>query len=394
MNQNNNNRDIYSNSYHYTKKRNIAVKKKNRKKKLMYKTLAVSGVLVILLSTVVIIAAWGNNSQNTVADTEKPINNEESIQEISAAAAEASVQPTSDKPIYSTDSLFGSNLTKISSEDVQYLNENVTAEFVVLYDATTDEIIYEKNAVKKCYPASTTKLLTAIVASSIMDKDQIIIVGDEIELIGEESSIAGLQIGDTLTFEMLLDALLLPSGNDAAYTIAVNTAKIYKNDDTLSNKEAISIFMELVNDAAKQLTATDTHFTAPDGWHNDNHYTTAKDLAKIAGYAKTVPIIQKSVSKAYAEWELLSGGTATWYNTNQLILGDSEVYSPYIDGMKTGFTDEAGSSVIASATIQNHSLIAVVMNGETLYKKYEDANLLFKAGFDVYNLDYIYGYNN
>lgn len=400
MNNNghNNSNDIFSHSDHrvnqdsFSEKHNDSNYKKQRK--ILSKTVAVACVLVVLVGTVATISfsqTFGKKD-NTVANAETSAAPSDT-QTVSVAPPEPSVPPEPEKPVYSFDNEFENNFDKLSKDTITELNETVTAEFVLLYDATTDEVLYQKKGTKKCYPASTTKLLTAIVSSAIIDKDTVITVGDEIELIGEESSTAGLQTGDKLTFEMLMDALMLPSGNDAAYTIAVNAAKIYKDDDTLSNEEAVSIFMELVNDAAEQLNATDTHFTTPDGWHDDDHYTTAKDLAKIAAYARTIPIIKNSVSKAYAEWEFLSGGTAVWYNSNQLLLGDSEMYSPYVDGMKTGFTDEAGSSVVASATVNGHTLIAVVMNGETLYKKYEDANLLFKAGFALYDLDYIYGYD-
>lgn len=395
---NNNNNEIFSHSDHHINKSSFSKTNKAyiEKRHFLSKAATVSYILMTLIATVAVFSfsRMFNSDENTVVNTENSavlLESTDTVTPESTVSSEPSVPPEPEKPVYSMNAQFKTNFKKFSKDVTNELNETITSEFVILYDVTSDEIIYNKNGYVKCYPASTTKLLTGIVASAIIDKDTEITVGDEIELIGEESSTAGLQIGDRLTFEMLMDALMLPSGNDAAYTIAVNAARIYKDDDTLSNEEAVNIFMELVNDAAKQITATDTHFTTPDGWHDDNHYTTARDLAKIACYARTVPIVKNSVSKAYAEWELPSGGTAVWYNSNQLILGDSEMYSPYIDGMKTGFTDQAGTSVVASATMDGHTLIAVVMNGENLYKKYEDANLLFKAGFELYDLEYTYG---
>ncbi|MGN0470212.1 MAG: D-alanyl-D-alanine carboxypeptidase family protein [Acutalibacteraceae bacterium] len=360
---------------------------KKKKKKLIKKITAVLCVLAVLVGVVITVSFY-----SIPAKDDKAVNAEHSDASelvISAVMPPEPIKPK--KPVYSASGEYKINLKKLPSAVKKELDKNVTAEFIVLYDASTDEILYQRNADKKCYPASTTKLLTAIVASSIIDPDTEITVGKEIELIGEDSSTAGLQVGDKLTFEMLMDALMLPSGNDAAYTIAVNAAKIYEDNDKLTDEEAVSIFMDLVNDAAEQIGASKTHFVTPDGWHDDNHYTSAKDLAKIAAYARTVPLVKNSVKKAYAEWKLKSGDTVAWYNSNQLLLGNSGLYSKYVDGMKTGFTDEAGSSVVASATMNGHTLIAVVMNGETLYKKYDDANLLFKAGFDLYSLDYTYG---
>ncbi len=394
--QNNKNNDIYSSSSQQVEFHQSANVKKGKKP---FSRIALSlGVLIILAGTVATISIsekLNNPKAETPANAETSVtldskeNKNSSSNKVSSSVEESSSPAEPEKPKYSTNAKFIVNTKRLPKEMKAELDEQITSEFVVLYDLTSDEIIYEKNSNKKCYPASTTKMLTAIVASSIIkDKDTEITVGNEIELIGAESSTAGLQIGDKLTFEMLLDALMLPSGNDAAYTVAVNTARIYKNDPSISNKEAVSIFMDLVNDAAKQITATDTHFTTPDGWHDDNHYTTAADLAKIATYLRTVPIVKQSASKAYAEWEFLSGGTAVWYNSNKLILGDSGYYSPYVDGIKTGFTDEAGTSVVASASMDGHTLIAVVMNADSLYKKYEEAHLLFTSGFNLYNLEY------
>lgn len=397
QNSNNDNNETYSHSNHNANKSSSSESHYYiKERRILSKIATVSCVLIILVGTVATIALsgiLGNNSDVMVNAEESSTESDTSVEEdvSDEASLESSVPEEPQKPVYSTNAEFTVNDIALSDDTIEYLDEKVTSEFIVLYDATTDQIIYHKNEEEKCYPASTTKMLTAIVASSIIDSDTEITVGDEIKLIGEDSSTAGLQIGDKLTFEMLMDALILPSGNDAAYTVAVNAARIYKDDQSLSNEEALSIFMELVNDAAQQIGAKDTHFVTPDGWHDDDHYTTATDLAKIAAYARTIPLVKESVGKAYAKWDLLSGGTAEWYNSNKLLLYGSGVYSQYIDGMKTGFTDEAGTSVVASATIDGHTMIAVVMNGENLYKKYEDANLLFKAGFELYDLQYTYG---
>ena len=305
---------------------------------------------------------------------------------------EESSQGSEDKPVYTNNHQYTVNYNRFSWDTTNELDQNITSEFVALYDVTKDEVVYSHNYSKKCYPASTTKLLTAITACGIiLDPNMVLTVGDEITLIGEDSSIAYLQEGMQLTFEMLIDALLLPSGNDAAYTIAVNCGRIYKNDKKLSNEKAVEVFMELVNDAAKQIGAVHTHYVTPDGWHDDNHYTSAEDLVIIGDYAKSIPLISKSCSKAYVEWDLVKGGSIAWSNSNKLIQWDSGFYSEYCDGLKTGFTDQAGTSVVASATMNGHTFIAVTMNGLSLYAKYEDCNLLFKKAFELYDLDYTYG---
>ena len=284
------------------------------------------------------------------------------------------------------------NKDRFSAGTTSELDEKISAEFVALYDVTADEVVYSKNYSKKCYPASTTKLLTAITACRVVtDPKTVFTVGNEIKMIGEDSSVACLEEGMQLTFEMMIDALLLPSGNDAAYTIAVNCGKIYKNDKKLSNEQAVKAFMELVNKTAAEIGAAHTRFVTPDGWHDDNHYTSAEDLMIIGDYAKTIPLIKKSCAKPSAEWKLVSGGTLAWQNSNKLILWGSEGYSKYCDGMKTGFTDQAGTSVVASATMEGHTFIAVVMNAQNLSTKYEDCNTLFEKAFKLYDLKYTTG---
>lgn len=364
-------------------------KKKNIKKQLILKLSAALCTIAVLAGTGYTIYFLDNQQRDrqltqtavrqiTVPDIPQPV------------IDPADYDPN--KPIYENDRTFTVNLSRFSENNHKSLQRNIQANYVALYDATADEFVYEKNAAQKCYPASTTKLLTAIVATKIItDPDTVITVGNEIEMIGEESSTAGLEKGMKLTFADLMDAMMLPSGNDAAYTMAVNCARIYKDDPKLSNQEAVAVFVELMNDAARQIGATNSHFVNPDGWHDNNHYTTAEDLAKISIYARNIPLIAKSCKTHYAERQLIKGGMIYWVNTNLMLNDFYGCYSPYCDGLKTGYTDEAGSSVIASATIDGHIFIAVVMDGFDGYSKYDDANLLLKRGFRIYKLDYTYG---
>ena len=299
------------------------------------------------------------------------------------------------RPEYETTRKFTVNTSKFSEKIYRNLTKDVKADYSVLYDMETDEILFEENSDKKLYPASTTKLLTAVVATKIItDPDTVITVGNEIKMIGEESSTAGLEVGMKLTFSDLMDAMMLPSGNDAAYTMAVNCSRIYKDNPKMPAKDALNLFVELMNDAAAQLGATNSKFVNPDGWHSSNHYTTARDLAKISAYAKSVPIIAKSCSTHYAERELVKGGMMYWVNGNLMLNDYYKCYSKYCDGLKTGFTDKAGSCIVSSATVEGHTMIAVIMNGYDGYAKYDDANLLFRMGFKLYGLPYTSGVPN
>lgn len=411
--------DIFSDSS-FTEQ---SIKKKNRKKNSAVKFVIFGCIIALLGGGVGFAALSGVFEPQSVPTESSDVSKakEEKTQESSEEEEEVSEE--SEGVSYNTTLQFKSDLNRFSKTVKKLLDQEITSEFVVLYDLTEDRVLYNKNGNKKCYPASTTKLMTAVVSSKILSKDTVITVGDEIHMIDPESTTAGLEEGMQLTYEMMLDAMLLPSGNDAAYTLAVNSARVYKEDDTLSNEEAIKVFAQLMNEAAEQLGCKGSHFTAPDGIHDDDHYTTAEDLTRIAAYARSLPLVMNSCKKNHAEWELISNGhessdeeeeesevsvgdndsenlnidsplgfeysdTVEWDNTNAMIIPDSGQYSKFADGMKTGFTDQAGTCVVSSATISGHTIIATVMNATTIYQKYHEANKLFEVGFKLYDMDY------
>ncbi len=283
------------------------------------------------------------------------------------------------------------DLQAFKDETVKELERRLTSSYVLLYDAAEDKVLFSSNGEMNCYPASTTKLLTAITMCKLVpDPQTVITVGNEVYMIDSESSRAGLEPGMKLTMEMLMDALLIPSGNDAAYVMAVQGGRLYKNDETLSAQMAIEAFMELANKIAANIGTTRTHFVTPDGIHSQEHFTNARDLAVIADYAETIPVIKNSVKKPVADWTLVSGENAYWKNTNYILDKESLRYSEYCTGIKTGFTDEAGNSLIASAEIDGHVLIAVAMNAGSSVSRFDDCNILFEKGFELYGLKYTY----
>lgn len=411
--------DIFSDSS-FTEQ---SIKKKNRKKNSAVKFVIFGCVIALLGGGVGFAALSGVFEPQSVPTESSDVSKAKVEKTQESSEEEEEVSEESEGVSYNTTLQFKSDLNRFNKTVKKLLDQEITSEFVVMYDLTEDRILYNKNGNKKCYPASTTKLMTAVVSSKILSKDTVITVGDEIHMIDPESTTAGLEEGMQLTYEMMLDAMLLPSGNDAAYTLAVTSARVYKEDDTLSNEEAIKVFAQLMNEAAEQLGCKGSHFTAPDGIHDDDHYTTAEDLTRIAAYARSLPLVMNSCKKDHAEWELISNGhessdedeeesevsvgdddsenlnvdsplgfeysdTVEWDNTNVMIIPDSGQYSKFADGMKTGFTDQAGTCVVSSATISGHTIIATVMNATTIYQKYHEANKLFEVGFKLYDMDY------
>ncbi len=264
-----------------------------------------------------------------------------------------------------------------------YAEPNLLCTTAVLIDANTGTILAEKNAYQKMYPASLTKIMTAILALEMGELSDIIKVDDDTPYEIEGSHIA-LEAGEILTLKDMLYALMLPSANDAALAIAKHYGK--------SEKE----FVKLMNDKAKELGAYNTHFANPHGLHDDNHYTTAADLALITKYAMKNETFRKIVQTERYEIPPTNKKNETRYftNLNKLIYnsGSNQIYvdgayiSPkyeYATGVKTGYTPEAGNTLVASAEKNGTELIAVVMNGVSL-EMYQDAHNLFNFGFNEY----------
>lgn len=223
----------------------------------------------------------------------------------------------------------------------------------ILMDLKSGEVLCEKDSQKALYPASTTKIMTAILALEMGDMNQEMTASQSaVADIGEGGSNIGIIPGEKIKLENLLQALLISSANETANIIAENLCK--------SRDE----FVSLMNQRAKELGATNTHFINTCGIHDPMHYTTASDLAKIAMHAMTIPKFREIVStpsykmpvtNKHSEWSILS-------NTNKLMITDkNELYK--INGIKTGFTGPAGYNLISSAIDSNGmELIAVVMS--------------------------------
>ncbi len=270
----------------------------------------------------------------------------------------------------------------------------VTAEAAILMEPTTGKIIYNKNIHKKMYPASMTKILTALVVLDHFSPDALITVGTEINEVSLDSSKAGHKLGETLTVENLIRGLMIPSGNDSANVLAAAVAKKVENSTDMTYPECEKVFAELMNEKAKKLGAKESHFNNAHGYHDENHYTSAYDMALIAREAlknKTISSIaqEKKFSGKGAENSLEAGSNLitqdySWKSHN-LLITDNEYKYEYATGMKTGFTNEAGACVTATAQKNGTTLIAVLFKTEDP-NRWIDAKKLFDYGFDNYKI--------
>lgn len=265
-----------------------------------------------------------------------------------------------------------------------------TAGYAVLIDERTGEVLFDKNSSKKCYPASTTKIMTALMVLENASLDETVVVGDEANMAALDSSKAWIQYGESLSVKQLLNAMLIPSGNDAAYTLAVYIGRKLHPDKIVSYKDAVSYFCRAMTERAKELGCKDTQFTNPDGYHKEDHYTTAYDMALIAKEAMTYEDFRKIVETTEynlpdiavlnANGESVEQSRA-YYNTNRLIMPGDIKYLPSCTGLKTGHTDDAGYCLVASAYKNGTKLISVVMKS-TEESVWDDSANLLKWGFN------------
>lgn len=235
-------------------------------------------------------------------------------------------------------------------------NRTITAQQYFVYDCENGDFVTISGTGKdRIYPASVTKLFTAYLALTYLPVNQKVTVGDVLENVAFGSSVADLQKGDSLTVAELVEGMLLPSGNDAAYVLAEEAGKVL--DETIQNTpDAVTAFVAEMNRQAAILGMTDTHFANPDGIHADDHYTTFDDVVTMGLLALEDPTIldYTAISR---DNKSLKSGVKEWKNTNALVDQNSEYYCPYAIGLKTGQTPMAGSCLLSAFEIRGTTLL-------------------------------------
>ena len=267
------------------------------------------------------------------------------------------------------------------TETVEPSELGLTANKAFVYDLDNNWLLYAGGDPDgKLAPASLTKLLTAYTAEQFMDLEMEVTVGNEILWIDPYSSVARLQVGNRLTVEMLLYGLMLPSGNDAAYALAVAGGRVLAEDPQLDNREALKLFMDEMNEQARLLGMTGSQFKNPDGIDEEGHYTTVKDLIILTKAVMNSSVIMTSACTAEKEVVLLSGETITWKNSNYLLQPEEEeYYTPNAIGLKTGSTQNAGKCLISLFLQEDGSYLAVgVLGSIGDYERYDDTLILYQ----------------
>lgn len=268
------------------------------------------------------------------------------------------------------------NTEEINSNN-ESTNLNLYGKSCILIECSTNRVAYEKNAYEKIYPASTTKLLTAILAVENCNMDDVVVISnDMVSQIPPEYVTAYLRPGEQVTVEQLLNSLLIPSANDAGYALAIHISGSVDN------------FAELMNKKAAEIGCTSSHFTNPSGIHNAEHYSTARDMGLIGMYALRYDNIQEICKETSYVLHPLNSNPRTFKTTNTLIKTSEKNYYEFATGLKTGFTDQAGSCIIATAEKDNMKFLAVVMGAPesdaNLNYRDVDCATLFEYGFANY----------
>lgn len=249
----------------------------------------------------------------------------------------------------------------------------------VLMEAKSGHIFFDKQGSKRIAPASTTKILAAIIALEAGGLDKQVTVGNEINKFSSASSLMGLKTGEVVTIKDLLYGMMLASGNDAAATVGVSLGG------------SIDGFAQIMNAKAAELNMNNSHFTTPYGTQEDEHYSTAKDMATLAVYAMqnsafmkivaTKEYTVKATNKHKVPLQLKSTNKLIYFDTEK---DDKDYRYKYATGMKTGLTPEAKGCLVATASKNGIDLIVVIMgdNSKKYVGRWEEARALFEYGFD------------
>lgn len=275
------------------------------------------------------------------------------------------------------------NLNTNTNSNLNSTNLNTYSPSIILMESSTGKVIYEKNGYRQMPPASTTKIMTAILTlENCSLSDVATASANAVNSVPVGYSHAYIKAGEELTINQLLHALLIPSANDAANIIAEHIAG------------SISSFCTMMNAKAEELGCLNTHFVNANGITADSHYSTAYDLAIMARYAMQNEIFRQIVSTTsytlpatnkYAE------ANRTFKNTNILLHVDNRdaidnYYYEYATGIKTGYTAAAKDCIVASAKKDNLEYIAVILGADKtdngLSARYIDCKTLFEYAFE------------
>ena len=228
----------------------------------------------------------------------------------------------------------------------------VTAAAAILMEAETGAVLYAKNIHEPHYPASTTKILTSLIISEMSSMDEVVTFSkDAVFGIPRGSNHIAMNVGDTLTMEDCLNAILIRSANEVSYAVAEHIGGTWAG------------FAEIMNNRARELGCVDSNFVNPNGLPDENHYTSAYDLAMI-GRAFFANDTLCGITQTPALRIMKESGEYIDHNKMELLPGKKYAYE-YLVGCKTGYTDDARNTLVSGAEKNGMKLICVVLKDES-----------------------------
>ena len=281
--------------------------------------------------------------------------------------------PLRDHPLATLHGEEDAGYIPVSAEPLEL---EISAPQAFVYDCESETLIYRKGEDRVVYPASTTKLLTALCALEYLSPDEIVTPGDELSLVEAGSSLAYIKEHHAISVEMLVEGMLLPSGNDAAYVLAA--AAGHRMDESKTGKDAVAVFMDGMAAYGERMGLVGTQFTTPDGYADSEHYSTVEDIVLISRLAMENEIIRRYAAMHEHNVAYASGHINHWVNTNELIDPESTWYHAAVTGLKTGSL-ENNYCLIFTFEQDGHAYIAGVFGAAKKHDRYADAHRILNA---------------
>ena len=270
-------------------------------------------------------------------------------------------------------------------ETTEYPNDpskepDLVSNAAIVIDASTGQVLYEKNAHDKKYPASITKILTTIIAldHNVNFDDTITMSENAIWGIERDSTNIGLDVGEKVTVGDCIYATMVKSANECAYAVAEYVAGDLES------------FAKLMNEKASEIGCEDTHFVTPNGLHDDDHYTTAYDMALITKYAlqnDTFRQIAGTLSYTVPATNKSEEAVELW-NGNKMINSSTSYYYEYCEGGKTGYTTKANNTLVTFSKKDGLELICVILDCDGAKYAYTDSKALYNYCYNNYTYFY------
>ena len=289
---------------------------------------------------------------------------------------------TCSAPVYATADVADTEATTEHPETTEYPDDpsrapDLVCNAAIVMDAATGQVLYEKNAYEKKYPASITKIITTLIAleHDLNFNETITMSENAIWGIERDSTNIGLDVGEKVTVGDLLYATMVKSANECAYALA----ELVAGD--------VTSFADLMNQRAEEIGCENTHFVTPNGLHDDNHYTCAYDMALITKEAlknDTFREIAGTLSYVVPETNL-ANETRTLWNGNKMINPAEPSYYEYCEGGKTGYTTMANNTLVTFAKKDGLELICVILDCDGWAYTYTDSKALYNYCYNNYS---------